>query len=48
LYGPIITFFVTASYFGSIPFWWNAGKDYEKFMKQKDADEKLKFERNKE
>jgi len=37
LYGPLITAFVGVSYLGSIPFWWKAGKAYEKHMKDKDA-----------
>ena len=32
LYGPLITAFVGVSYLGSIPFWWKAGKAYEKHM----------------
>jgi hypothetical protein len=36
LYGPLITFFVSASYLGSIPFWWQAGLEYQKFMQNKD------------
>lgn len=39
LYGPIITAFVATSYLGSIPFWWRAGKAYEKHMKEKDAED---------
>jgi MFS family permease len=36
LYGPIITAFVAVSYLSSIPFWWKAGKAYEKHMVEKD------------
>jgi len=32
LYGPLITGFVAISYWGSIPFWWAAGKSYKKHM----------------
>jgi len=39
LYGPIITAFVATSYLGSIPFWWKAGKAYEKHMVEKDESE---------
>jgi hypothetical protein len=28
LYGPLITVTVISSYLASIPFWWNAGKEY--------------------
>ena len=38
LYGPLITTFVGISYLGSIPFWYNAGKNYKKFMEEKDAE----------
>ena len=38
LYGPLITSFVGLSYLGSIPFWWKAGKNYVKFMKNKDEE----------
>jgi hypothetical protein len=31
IYGPLITGCVTASYLGSIPFWWKAGKEYKDF-----------------
>jgi hypothetical protein len=36
LYGPLIFGFVLLSYLGSVPFWWQAGKDYKKFMEEKD------------
>ena len=38
LYGPLITTFVGISYLGSIPFWYMAGKNYKKFMEEKDAE----------
>merc|ERR1712137_1484608 len=38
LYGPLITSFVGLSYLGSIPFWYMAGKNYNKFMEEKDAE----------
>jgi hypothetical protein len=41
LYGPIITAFVSLSYLGSVPFWWKAGKEYKKYMDEKDAQECL-------
>lgn len=36
LYGPLITASIGFSYIGSIPFWWMAGKEYKKFMEEKD------------
>jgi hypothetical protein len=36
MYGPLITGFVTLSYLGSLPFWFNAGKAYKKHMEEKD------------
>lgn len=39
LYGPLITASIGLSYLGSIPFWWNAGKEYTKYMKEKDERE---------
>jgi hypothetical protein len=36
LYGPLIFGFVLISYLGSVPFWWWAGKDYKKFMEEKE------------
>jgi len=41
LYGPIITSFVSFSYLASVPFWWNAGKEYKKYMDEKDKQESL-------
>ena len=41
LYGPIITAFVSISYLASVPFWWKAGKEYKKYMEEKDAQECL-------
>jgi hypothetical protein len=39
LYGPIITIFVGLSYLGSVPFWYLAGKEYKKFMEEKEEQE---------
>lgn len=41
LYGPIITAFVSFSYLASVPFWWKAGKEYKKYMEEKEAQECL-------
>jgi hypothetical protein len=41
LYGPIITAFVSLSYLASVPFWWKAGKEYKKYMDEKDSQEFL-------
>jgi hypothetical protein len=41
LYGPIITAFVSISYLASVPFWWKAGKEYKKYMEEKEAQECL-------
>ena len=38
MYGPLITAFVAFSYLGSLPFWWRAGKNYKKFMEEKDEE----------
>jgi hypothetical protein len=32
----LITASIGLSYLGSIPFWWRAGKEYKKFMEEKD------------
>ena len=44
LYGPMITAFIGLSYVGSIPFWWKAGKEYTKYMKERDSQEQAKLE----
>ena len=36
LYGPLITGFVALSYWGSLPFWWKAGKAYKQHMIEKE------------
>lgn len=46
LYGPIITAFVSSSYLASVPFWWKAGKEYKKYMEEKDAQESLIDKKN--
>ena len=38
LYGPLITGFVAASYWGSIPFWYRAGRAYKAHMEEKEAE----------
>ena len=32
IYGYVLTFFAGLGYWGSIPFWWLAGKSYKKYM----------------
>jgi len=38
LYGPLITGFVALSYWGSIPFWWAAGKSYKKHLEDAEGE----------
>ena len=39
MYGPLITASIGLSYVGSIPFWYKAGKEYTKFMEERDRNE---------
>lgn len=39
MYGPLITAAVAFGYFGSLPFWYKAGKAYKSHMEEKDANE---------
>jgi hypothetical protein len=32
IYGYVLTFFAGLGYWGSIPFWWLAGRSYKKYM----------------
>lgn len=41
LYGPILTVSVALSYWGSLPFWWKAGKYYKKHMEEREEEEKF-------
>ena len=35
IYGKLVAIFALVGYWGSIPFWWLAGKSYKKHMEER-------------
>ena len=40
IYGYMLSFFALVGYWGSIPFWWLAGKNYKIYMEEEEEKHK--------